>query len=100
MKTDLTGYDRESFLDMAILAGGGMECLFEVAESNGLCVTDNVSIGHNYDVSGVMTVVRECVRILEADGVRPATEASGEDMAACPYGGVGLMGIEIDFEVS
>ena len=36
----------------------------------------------------------------EARGVRPATDISAEDLACVPYGGIGFMGIEIDFIVS
>ena len=35
----------------------------------------------------------------EARGIRPATELSSEEVEAAPYGGIGYMGIEIDFVV-
>lgn len=40
------------------------------------------------------------MRRYAVERVAPATEASDEDRAACPYGGIGYMGIEIDFIVS
>ncbi|MBD5322619.1 MAG: hypothetical protein HDS01_07630 [Bacteroides sp.] len=40
------------------------------------------------------------VELYKAHRVEPATEVSPEDIAACPYGGIGFMGIEIDFIVS
>ena len=43
---------------------------------------------------------RLTVRRYAVERVEPATEASAEDRAACPYGGIGYMGIEMDFIVS
>lgn len=100
MRRKIIGYDRASLLDIAIAVGGSLECLFELAATNELSITDKIAIGDLYDVDNIGKVDSSTLKILNNEGVRPATEASAEDVAACPYGGIGFMGVETDFEVS
>jgi len=48
-----------------------------------------------------MTTTREesVVQELAADRIKPATAPSAEETEMVPYGGIGFMGIEIDFVV-
>ncbi|MDE5688578.1 MAG: hypothetical protein K2I18_08150 [Paramuribaculum sp.] len=99
MKT--TAKERQTMLDMALQSGGQVETVLALALANGLSMTDRLDDGQ------VLTVPEpvgdgdaRTVRLYRAHGVEPATEASAEDMSTCPYGGIGFMGIEIDFEVS
>lgn len=55
--------------------------------------------GQPYMADVTDNVDRRVLSRFSDDHVRPATEASAEDIARCPYGGIGEMGIEIDFEI-
>lgn len=88
-------------LDLAIITGGHIETAMALAEANGISLSERLEDGT------VLTIPEpvpcgdgRTVELYTAQGLTPATEASEEDMTACPYGGIGFMGIEIDFEVS
>lgn len=93
--------ERQTLLDIALMIGGRVETVFDLAEANGLSVTDRLEEGQELRVpERVANGDARTVRLYRARGIEPATEASAEDLAACPYGGIGFMGIEIDFTVS
>lgn len=88
-------------LDIALQSGGSVESVMALAAANGLSVTDRLADGQELTVpEPVEGGEVRTVRLYRAQGVEPATEASAEDMLACPYGGIGYMGVDIDFEVS
>lgn len=93
--------ERQTMLDMALQSGGTVETVLALAAANGLSVTDRLEDGQELTVpEPVEDGDARTVRLYRAHGVEPATEASVDDMTACPYGGIGFMSIEIDFEVS
>ncbi len=74
-----TIHSRQSLLDIAVQECGSVEAAFALSERNGIALTDDLA--------------------LAAMGVKPATAVSAEDAALVPWGGIGFMGIEIDFIV-
>lgn len=99
MKT--TAKERQSMLDMALQCGGHVETALALAVANELSVTDRLEDGQELTVPEPVDVGNaRVVRLYRAHGVEPATEVSAEDMQCCPCGGIGHMGLEIDFEVS
>jgi len=100
MKKNIIGYDRASLLDLAIIAGGCIDCVFEFAALNSMSVTDDVLISRCYDASGLSMIDSEALKQVDIEEVRPATAIRPEDVPCCPCGGIGYMGVEIDFEVS
>ena len=99
MKT--TAKDRQTLLDIALISGGHVETALTLAETNGLSLTARLEDGQGLIVpEPVPGGDVRTVRLYRAREIEPATEASEEDMTVCPYGGIGFMGIEIDFEVS
>lgn len=99
MKT--TVKDRQSLLDMAVKNGGSIETAIAIAEANGINITDELADGQELDIpEPLLNAEARTAGRYATLGLEPATELSAEDMAACPYGGINYMGIEIDFEVS
>lgn len=96
----VTGYDRASVLDLAVIAGGGLECAFEFCAANGLSLTDPVTVGRVYEVPAFVNADSRALERITAEGIRPATALSGDELAAAPPGGIGFMGVGIDFIVS
>ena len=93
--------DRQTVLDLAIAKGGHIETAMALAAAYNISVTERLADGQELTVpEPLVGGDPRTVEIYRVQNVEPATEASDDDMAACPYGGIGFMGIEIDFEVS
>ena len=91
----------QTLLDIALQTGGHIETVFALAEANGMSITDRLEDGCVLTVpEPIAGGVHRTVELYKAHKVEPATELSPDDMSACPYGGIGFMGIEIDFIVS
>lgn len=94
------GYDRASLLDIAITSTGELETIINLCEENGISVTDEVKIDDVFTVNNNNGVLDTAIcRRVQAENLRPATALSPGDLATCPFGGIGFMGIEIDFKV-
>lgn len=90
--------ERQTVLDIAVQTSGSVEGAMKLAVANGLSIT--VELDDGTELTTVEAVDGETARRYELERIYPATEASDEDMESMPYGGIELMGIEIDFIVS
>lgn len=94
-----TIHSRQSLLDIAIQECGSFEAAYELAERNGLAVTDDLETGAVLEFIREDVTKKQVVAHFAARRVKPATAASEEDTSLAPCGGIGFMGIEIDFIV-
>lgn len=94
-----TARNRQSLADLAIERCGSIEAIFDVADRNGLAITDDLHSGQSVDFGSDAAVKKQVVVRLESYGAIPATGITSTDADVCPYGGVGYMGIEYDFTV-
>ncbi len=90
--------DRQSLLDIAIQTSGSVEAAFELAAKNDIAISEELA--RDAELETVAVADKIVLSRYEARNIRPATEVSPEDMQRVPYGGIGFMGIEIDFIVS
>lgn len=97
---NITVHNGQSLVDIAVQECGAFEAVFSLAVRNDLSVTDSLSTGQLLVYEQEDIVKKQIVVTLAAGKVRPATEVTAEEMAAVPYGGIGFMGIEVDFIVS
>ena len=88
---------RQSLLDIALQTSGGVEAAFDLAEANGISISEPLEA--EAELETVAAADKNVLAKYEARGIRPATELSTEEVEAAPYGGIGYMGIEIDFVV-
>ncbi|MCM1302102.1 MAG: hypothetical protein NC250_01210 [Alistipes senegalensis] len=95
-----TIHNKQSLLDMAVQECGSFEAAFALSERNGIALTDDLSAGQELEIVPEDVGNKRIVAALAAQDVQPATAISAEDLACVPYGGIGFMGIEIDFIVS
>ena len=74
-----TTRNNQTLLDIAVQECGTVEAAFEIAERNGLALTDELNTGQKLDI--VMTTTREesVVQELAADRIKPATAPSPRD---------------------
>lgn len=93
-------HSRQSLLDITIQECGSFEAAFTLAERNGLAVTDELAVGQAVEFAPEDISKKQVVASLAAQGVKPATAISEQDAALVPWGGIGFMGLEIDFIVS
>lgn len=96
----ILGYDRASMLDLAILAGGSLDCVFALCELNGVSLTDYVEVGQGYSLRGIEDVDKETTIRIRNERIKPATHTDARQLSEVTCGGIGFMGIDIDFEVS
>lgn len=93
-------------LDIGLIYGGEAEAAMTIAIMNGLSLTDTLTEGQILkvpDTPDPETAGHNALVIVERyalEQIDPATEISDDERVACPYGGIGFMGIEIDFIVS
>lgn len=94
----ITVHSRQSLLDIAVQESGAVDAAFELAAQNGMALTDPLAVGTVLTFNGA-AVDKRVADYLAARNIRPATELSAEEVEIAPYGGIGYMGIEIDFMV-
>lgn len=93
----ITPSDRQSLLDIALQTSGGVGAAFDLAAANDVSISEQLEAGVQLEtvpVADKMVLERYTAR-----QIRPATELSDEETEAAPYGGIGYMGIEVDFMV-
>lgn len=96
METEVKKY--QNILDIAVQHTGTAETAYEIAEANGLSLTD--------ELPAVLTIPDEITaevktkNYYEARRLTPATDISVAETLLSPFGGINYMGIEIDFKVS
>lgn len=89
--------DRQSLLDIAVQTSGGFEAAFDLAAANDVSVSEPLEAGAQLETAPVAD--KMVLERYTARQIRPATELSDEEIEAAPFGGIGYMGIEVDFMV-
>ena len=89
--------DRQSLLDIAVQTSGGVEAAFDLAAANDVSVSEPLEAGAPLETAPVAD--KMVLERYTARQIRPATELSDEEIEAAPFGGIGYMGIEVDFMV-
>lgn len=91
--------NRQSLLDIALAECGTVEAAVSIAAQGDLAITEDLTSGQvlNYQPK---TVDKAVLARLQSYGANPATALSPLDLAIVPFGGIGLMAVEIDFCVS
>lgn len=96
--TKIKPLDRQSLIDIALQTGGAVEAALGMAIKNDIPVTGELVPG--VELETVPVVDKLVFERYQARGIRPATDISAEELARVPYGGIGFMGVEVDFVVS
>lgn len=94
--TTLKAKDRQSLLDMQLIASGTLEDIMEACRMNDLALTDELTDGQEL-AFGDATELRTA-RAYSFRGIQPATAIDEEEFPL--PGGIGHMAIEIDLVVS
>ena len=81
-------------MDIAVQTSGVVEAAFDLAAANDVSVSEPLEAGAQLETAPVAD--KMVLERYTARQIRPATELSDE---AAPFGGIGYMGIEVDFMV-
>lgn len=89
----------QCLLDISIQEKGGIGALFDFAVVNGRSITDDLTSGGTLLVPDTALINKRIFQLYEDESVIPANAYTADDDAAIK-GGVGYMGIQVDFRVS
>jgi hypothetical protein len=89
--------ESQSIFDAALQECGGVESAFALALENGVSLTDDLAAGQ--ELATVTAANKPIAEYYKNRNILPATGLTAEDKQAT-LGGIGYMGINIDFIVS
>jgi hypothetical protein len=89
----------QCLLDLSMQLKGGIDALFDFAIANGISITDDLTAGSTLWVPDTEISDRRTFQTLRDEGVIPSNAYTAEDETAIK-GGIGYMGIQVDFRVS
>lgn len=84
-------------MDIAVQTSGSVEAAFDLAATNDVSVSEPLPAG--MQIETVATTDKLVLERYTARQIRPATELSDEEIEVAPFGGIGYMGIDVDFIV-
>lgn len=94
--TTLKAKDRQSLLDMQLIASGSLEGLIDLCRLNDLPPTAELQDGQELTVGDVTDT--RTARLYALRGISPATAI--EEVEGIIMGGIGYMAVQVDFIVS
>ena len=86
----------QCFLDMSIQDTGTIESVVEIAVNNNMSVTEILKVSSIIEIPEVSTIDKKAKNYYKVLELKPASDT----VDAQKIGGIGYMGIEIDFIVS
>ncbi|MVT09876.1 hypothetical protein [Chitinophaga tropicalis] len=89
----------QCLLDISIQEKGGIGALFDFAVVNDRSITDDLKAGGILLIPDTEIINKRTFQLYEDEGVIPANAYTADDDAAIK-GGIGYMGIQVDFRVS
>lgn len=93
-----TVLNRQSLLDIAVQDCGSAEAAVSISMQSDVAITDDMPAGQSLEYTPDK-VNRKIVSRLASYRVKPATAITEDDAELLTWGGIGYMGIQIDFKV-
>lgn len=78
--------NRQSLFDLAIQIFGDVRAAFDLAEANGLSITDEVAAGQKLVVPESLYKEEDIQRYYKSKGILPATAITSEEIDINPNG--------------
>jgi hypothetical protein len=89
----------QCLLDLSMQLKGSIGALFDFAIANGISITDDLISGSTLWVPDTEIIDRRTFQTLRDESIIPSNAYTAEDLVAIK-GGIGYMGIQVDFRVS
>lgn len=90
----------QNLLDIALQSTGNAETALDIALANGLCLSDDLTIGLPIDIAGTLAVNENVRNTYRTQTIYPATGITAADSAAAPFEGIEFWAIEYDFIIN
>lgn len=90
----------QNLLDIAIQATGDAGEALALALANGLCLTDDLTVGQTIDVPDGMEGDANTRAYYRAKDLHPATGVTVENESVASFEGIEYWAVEYDFEIS
>lgn len=90
----------QTLLDIALQLTGNADNALIIALNEGLSLTDDLVPGQKLAEEHTGSIDHNTLAYYQQRNLHPATAITIEQQTETPYGGIGFMGIEVDFIVS
>lgn len=90
--------EKQTLLDIAIQETGSLESVFEIAEANGLVVSDILEPGLELKIPGGLIIDTDVFSFFQSNGLFPANGYSDDELQE-KFDGIDFWAIEDDFIV-
>ena len=89
----------QSLFDISIQQCGGIEAVFEIAEQNGLSITDRLIAGSTIEISEDTMIDKTIIDYYQMKGIKPATDVTASAMDGLRDEGIDFWAVAVDFVV-
>jgi hypothetical protein len=89
----------QTLLDISIQDTGDIQRLFEIAVANNKSITEDLVIGDEITTPSAEVNLQDVVLSFSSTSHKPASGLSADDLLQL-QGGIGYMGVQLDFKVS
>ncbi len=90
----------QNLLDIALQSTGNAETALDIALANGLCLSDDLTVGLPIDIAGTLAVNENVRNTYRTQTIYPATGITAANTADAPFEGIEFWAIEYDFIIN
>lgn len=90
----------QNLLDLALQATGDADTALDIALTNGLCLSDDLTVGQPIDIADTLAVNENVRNTYRTQTIYPATGITTANTADAPFEGIEFWAIEYDFIIN
>lgn len=90
----------QNLLDIALQSTGNADTALDIALANGLCLSDDLTVGQPIDIVDTLAVNENVRNIYRTQTIYPATGITTANTADAPFEGIEFWAIEYDFIIN
>lgn len=90
----------QNLLDIALQTTGDAETALDIALSNGLCLSDDLTVGQRIDIDDTLVINENIRNTYRTQTIYPATGITTANTADAPFEGIEFWAIEYDFIIN
>lgn len=90
----------QNLLDIALQTTGDAETALDIALANGLCLSDDLTVGLPIYIAGTLAVNENVRNTYRTQTIYPATGITAANTADAPFEGIEFWAIEYDFIIN
>lgn len=90
----------QNLLDIALQTTGDAETALDIALSNGLCLSNDLTVGQRIDIDDTLVINENIRNTYRTQTIYPATGITAANSSSAPFEGIEFWAIEYDFIIS